>query len=94
MDRVRRGEVVEGVVGTLMSNLGMEQALAENGIALVRASVGDRHVLGGDVRKGWSLGGEASGHIICGDLATTGDGIIAALAGMAAMAALESPCWR
>ena len=85
MDRVRRGEVVEGVVGTQMTNLGMEQALAEHGIALVRASVGDRHVLGAMSEKGWSLGGEASGHIICGDLATTGDGIIAALQVLAAM---------
>ena len=85
MDRVRRGAVVEGVVGTQMTNLGMEQALAEHGVSLVRASVGDRHVLAAMSQKGWSLGGEASGHIICGDVATTGDGIIAALQVLAAM---------
>ena len=85
MDRVRRGAVVEGVVGTQMTNLGMEQALAEHSISLVRANVGDRHVLSEMSQRGWSLGGEASGHIICGDLATTGDGIIAALQVLAAM---------
>jgi len=85
MDRVRRGAVVEGVVGTQMTNLGMEQALAEHGVSLVRASVGDRHVLAAMSQRGWSLGGEASGHIICGDVATTGDGIIAALQILAAM---------
>ena len=85
MDRVRRGAIVEGVVGTQMTNLGMEQALAEHSISLVRANVGDRHVLSEMSQRGWSLGGEASGHIICGDLATTGDGIIAALQVLAAM---------
>ena len=85
MDRVRRGAGVEGVVGTQMTNLGMEQALAEHSISLVRANVGDRHVLSEMSQRGWSLGGEASGHIICGDLATTGDGIIAALQVLAAM---------
>ena len=85
MDRVRRGAVVEGVVGTQMTNLGMEQALAEHGVSLVRASVGYRHVLAAMSQRGWSLGGEASGHIICGDVATTGDGIIAALQVLAAM---------
>jgi phosphoglucosamine mutase len=85
MDRVRRGGIVEGVVGTQMTNLGMEQGLAEHGISLARASVGDRHVLAAMSQKGWLLGGEASGHIICGDVATTGDGIIAALQVLAAM---------
>ena len=69
-----------------MSNLGMEQALAEKGIPLARAKVGDRYVLELMAERGWSLGGEASGHIICGDLTTTGDGIIAALQVIAAMA--------
>ncbi len=85
MDRVRRGGIVEGVVGTQMTNLGMEQGLAEHGISLVRAGVGDRHVLAAMSQNGWLLGGEASGHIICGDVATTGDGIIAALQVLAAM---------
>jgi phosphomannomutase len=56
MDRVRRGGIVEGVVGTQMTNLGMEQGLAEHGISLARASVGDRHVLAGDVAKGLVTG--------------------------------------
>ena len=74
-DRLQNGEPPEGVVGTLMSNLGMEQALADKGVALERAQVGDRYVLELMAETGWLLGGEASGHIICGDLTTTGDGI-------------------
>lgn len=85
-DRLQNGEAPEGVVGTLMSNLGMEQALADKGVALERARVGDRYVLELMAEKGWLLGGEASGHIICGDLTTTGDGIVAALQVVAAMA--------
>ena len=84
-DRLQNGEPPEGVVGTLMSNLGMEQALADKGITLQRAQVGDRYVLECMSERGWLLGGEASGHIICGDLTTTGDGIIAALQVLAAM---------
>ena len=98
-DRLQNGEPPEGVVGTLMSNLGMEQALADKGIALQRAQVGDRYVLECMSERGWLLGGEASGHIICGDLTTTGDGIIAALQVLAAMVrsgdsllALRAPC--
>ena len=68
-----------GVVGTLMTNLGMEQALGRIGIAFERAAVGDRYVLERLVEKGWQLGGENSGHIICLDKHTTGDGIISAL---------------
>ena len=68
-----------GVVGTLMTNLGMEQALAGLGIAFARAAVGDRYVLEELVEKGWQLGGENSGHIICLDKHTTGDGIVSAL---------------
>jgi len=85
-DRVKQGRAPEGVVGTLMSNFGMEQALAERNVALVRAQVGDRYVLEAMAERGWQLGGEASGHIICGDVTTTGDGIIAALQVMAAIA--------
>ena len=85
-DRLQFGDAPEGVVGTLMSNLGMEQALADKGVALDRAQVGDRYVLERMKEKGWLLGGEASGHIICADLTTTGDGIVAALQVMAAMA--------
>lgn len=68
-----------GVVGTLMSNLGLEQALERGGIPFQRTSVGDRYVMECMVEKGWQLGGENSGHIICLDRTTTGDGIVAAL---------------
>lgn len=68
-----------GVVGTLMSNIGLEQALNQWGIAFERAKVGDRYVLERLLEKGWTLGGEASGHIIDLDFTTTGDGIVSAL---------------
>lgn len=68
-----------GVVGTLMTNLGLEHALEREGILFERAQVGDRHVMEKLVENGWHLGGESSGHIICLDKTTTGDGIIAAL---------------
>jgi phosphoglucosamine mutase len=68
-----------GVVGTLMTNLGLEHALEKEGIPFERARVGDRHVMEKLVANGWYLGGESSGHIICLDKTTTGDGIIAAL---------------
>jgi phosphoglucosamine mutase len=76
---------VPGVVGTLMSNLGFEQAIARLGIGFVRARVGDRYVLESMQEKGWPLGGENSGHIICLDRHTTGDGIVAALQVLAAL---------
>ncbi|MDA0787896.1 MAG: phosphoglucosamine mutase [Proteobacteria bacterium] len=68
-----------GVVGTQMSNLGLEKALERQSIPFVRAAVGDRHVLAELTRRGWKLGGESSGHILCLDLTSTGDGIISAL---------------
>ena len=68
-----------GVVGTLMSNLGLEHALAEKGIRLHRAQVGDRYVMEMLQHEGLMLGGESSGHIICLERTTTGDGIISAL---------------
>ncbi|MBK1691479.1 phosphoglucosamine mutase [Ectothiorhodospira mobilis] len=68
-----------GVVGTLMSNLGLEQALGAAGIPFRRVKVGDRYVMEGLKREGWQLGGESSGHIICLDRTTTGDGIVSAL---------------
>lgn len=76
-----------GIVGTLMSNLGFEQALQRLGIAFARAKVGDRYVLELMQEKGWLLGGENSGHIICLDRHTTGDGIVAALQVLAALRA-------
>lgn len=68
-----------GVVGTLMSNLGFEQAIARLGLQFERAKVGDRYVLERMQERGWTLGGENSGHIICLDAHTTGDGMVAAL---------------
>ncbi len=84
-DYQRRGIGAQGVVGTLMSNLGFEQALARAGIALARANVGDRHVLEQLRERGWMLGGENSGHLICLDKHTTGDAIVAALAVLRAL---------
>ncbi len=68
-----------GVVGTLMSNFGFEMALQKLDIPFVRAKVGDRYVLEQMHKHGWTLGGENSGHIVCSDVTTTGDGIVAAL---------------
>ncbi|MBL8479578.1 MAG: phosphoglucosamine mutase, partial [Sterolibacteriaceae bacterium] len=82
-----RSQAVPGVAGTLMSNLGFEHALGRLGIVLGRAKVGDRYVLEMMQDKGWILGGENSGHIICLDRHTTGDGIIAALQVLAALRA-------
>ena len=73
------------VVGTVMTNLGLEHALAEIGLELERAAVGDRYVMESLLRHDAILGGESSGHIICRDRSTTGDGIIAALQVLAAM---------
>jgi phosphoglucosamine mutase len=78
-DYQHRGTLAGGVVGTQMSNLGFEQALSRAGIELERARVGDRYVLELMRDRGWELGGENSGHIICLDKHTTGDGIISAL---------------
>lgn len=68
-----------GVVGTLMSNYGFEQALKKLEIPFARAGVGDRYVIEQMKLRGWTLGGENSGHIICGEVSTTGDAIISAL---------------
>jgi phosphoglucosamine mutase len=84
-DYQRRGALAGGVVGTLMSNLGLEQALAAAGIPLERAKVGDRYVLELLMTRRWQLGGENSGHIICLDKHTTGDTIVAALAVLRAL---------
>ena len=69
----------DGVVGTQMSNYGFELALRERQIPFERAKVGDRYVLEKMQANGWSIGGESSGHIICADATTTGDGIVSAL---------------
>lgn len=83
--RLAGGNHVQGVVGTLMSNLGMELAVRDLGLEFVRAKVGDRYVMAELEARGWTLGGEASGHIVCLDKTTTGDAIIAALQVLAAM---------
>ncbi len=82
-----RDAKVSGVGGTLMSNLGLEHALARLDIPLGRARVGDRYVLEMMQERGWMLGGENSGHIICLDRHTTGDGIVAALQVLSALRA-------
>ena len=68
-----------GVVGTLMTNMGIELAIGKLGLGFARSDVGDRHVKALMHKNDWPLGGESSGHIICGDVTTTGDGIVAAL---------------
>ena len=93
-DRLAQGVPVPGVVGTLMTNMAVEQALAAHGVEMVRAKVGDRHVLEELVARGWQLGGEGSGHLLALDKHTTGDGIVSALlclqaCGRAGLAATE-----
>jgi phosphoglucosamine mutase len=82
--RAKHGQLA-GVVGTLMTNLALERALDELGVGFARAKVGDRYVLELLQEKGWDLGGENSGHIICLDKHTTGDAIVSALQVLAAM---------
>jgi phosphoglucosamine mutase len=83
--RREEGSLGEAIVGTVMSNLGLESALRELGVELVRTKVGDRYIIEKLEATGWSLGGETSGHIICRDRTTTGDGIVAALQVLGAM---------
>lgn len=78
-DLQQRGRLQGGVVGTLMSNLGLELALAELQIPFVRAKVGDRYVIADLLARDWQLGGENSGHLVCFQHTTTGDAIIAGL---------------
>lgn len=80
------GELEGGVVGTLMSNLGLEQAFNRMGIPFVRAKVGDRYVLEQLSQHGWHLGGEGSGHIVCRNILPTGDATIAAVQVLKAVA--------
>jgi len=77
--RQDNGQLRGGVVGTVMSNFGLEQALKERNIPFLRTPVGDRHVHQALVSNGWTLGGEASGHLLCLDKTSTGDGIVSAL---------------
>ena len=80
-----RGALKGGVVGTLMTNLGLEHAFKEHEIPFSRAGVGDRYVMEQLLEKNWLLGGESSGHLICLDQTTTGDGIVASLQVLAAV---------
>lgn len=79
LDRKAQGKLHGGVAGTLMTNLALEQALEREGIGFTRTKVGDRYVMEALLEKGWHLGGENSGHVICLDYVTTGDGIVSAL---------------
>lgn len=78
-----------GVVGTLMSNYGLELAFKQAGIPFARAKVGDRYVIEKMKKNGWLLGGESSGHIICADVTTTGDGVVSALQVVYALRVLD-----
>lgn len=88
---VKGGRIQQGVVGTVMSNLGLELAIRQLGLDFVRAKVGDRYVLTELQQRGWQLGGETSGHIICLEATTTGDGIVAALQVLLAMHQTSKP---
>jgi len=79
LDRLAQGQTVPGAVGTLMTNMAVEVALKQRGVAFVRAKVGDRYVLEELVARRWQLGGEGSGHLLALDKHTTGDGIVSAL---------------
>ena len=83
--RQRQGALRGGVVGTVMSNRGLARALERLDIPFARSAVGDRYVLELLREKGWGLGGESSGHILCLDLTTTGDGIVSALQALVLM---------
>ncbi|WP_339898797.1 phosphoglucosamine mutase [Paraglaciecola polaris] len=84
-DTLKAGKLNGGVVGTVMSNLGLEVALSTLGVPFERSKVGDRYVLELLRRKGWSIGGEGSGHVLNLEAASTGDGIVAGLQVLAAM---------
>jgi len=88
LERKHRGALQGHVVGTQMTNLGVEKRLQTEGIGLERTKVGDRYIMEALTREGWNLGGESSGHIICLDRTSTGDGIVSALQ------VLEALCHR
>jgi phosphoglucosamine mutase len=89
--RLQSGQGCNGVAGTLMSNLGLELALKDLNIPFLRTKVGDRYVVEALKDNDWNLGGEASGHVLCSDLNTTGDGIVAALQVIRAIADSGKP---
>lgn len=83
--RHQTGSLQGGVVGTLMTNFGFEQAISGIGVPFIRAKVGDRYVMAELEKNDWKLGGESSGHIVCLDKTTTGDGIVSTLQVLHAM---------
>ncbi len=87
----KQGRLRGGVVGTLMSNFGMQKALEERDIPFVRAKVGDRYVMQELKARDWVIGGESSGHIICLDKTTTGDGLVSALQVLTQMKFMDQP---
>jgi len=91
LDRRERGQLKGDVIATVMSNLGLERRLADEGIGLIRTQVGDRYVLEEMRRTGCNVGGEQSGHIILSDYSTTGDGLVAGLQVLAAIVASGKP---
>lgn len=88
LERHQQGALSGNVVGTQMTNFGMEKRLKDRGIGLERTRVGDRYIMEALTREGWNLGGESSGHIICLDRTSTGDGVVSALQ------VLEALCHR
>ena len=84
-DRHERGVLHGGVVGTLMSNYALEKAIKALGVSFIRTRVGDRYILEALKENDWKIGGESSGHVVCLDKTTTGDGIVAALQVLAIM---------
>ncbi|MDA1073844.1 MAG: phosphoglucosamine mutase [Proteobacteria bacterium] len=91
LHRLSQGKLIGGVVGTLMTNFGLERAFNEANIPFARADVGDRYVMEMLKARGWELGGEGSGHILTLDLTTTGDAIVAALQVLKAIVELRKP---
>jgi phosphoglucosamine mutase len=77
--RKAEGTLTGGVVGTVMTNFGLELAFADLGVPFMRTAVGDRHIHRALIENGWSLGGETSGHLLSLDRTSTGDGIVSAL---------------
>ena len=91
LSKLKTGTLQGGVVGTQMTNLGLQEALADLGVPFFRAPVGDRHVMEELTKRKWLLGGEASGHILCLDQTSTGDAIVAALQVLSACSSLQQP---
>ena len=91
LSKVKNGTLQGGVVGTQMSNLGLQEALENLGVPFFRAPVGDRHVMEELTKRKWLLGGEASGHILCLDQTSTGDAVVAALQVLSACSSLQQP---